>query len=104
MIGTSDFPDLAEEPVAVLGAAKAPATGTPPGEPIRRSPASGSLSPSSACATVSDSFTSPAPGGRPKVFLACLGRASDFTARASFAKEPVRGWRHRGGGRKRRQL
>jgi methylmalonyl-CoA mutase len=25
-------------------------------------------------------------GSRPKVFLACLGRASDFNARASFAK------------------
>jgi methylmalonyl-CoA mutase len=25
-------------------------------------------------------------GARPKVFLACLGRASDFNARASFAK------------------
>ena len=25
-------------------------------------------------------------GARPKVFLACLGRAADFNARASFAK------------------
>ena len=51
VIGTSDFPDLAEEPVAVLGAAEAPAAGIRRVNPSSRSPASGSPSPSSACAT-----------------------------------------------------
>ena len=86
----------------MLGAAKAPSPGTPRRTHRSRSPASASPSPSSACATGA-TLTSPGTEQRPKVFLACLGRASDFTARASFAKEPVRGRRHRGGGRKRRQ-
>ncbi len=36
LIGTSDFPDLAEEPVAVLGAFRAPPLEAPPGKPIEK--------------------------------------------------------------------
>ena len=36
LIGTSDFPDLAEEPVAVLGAFRAPPREAPPGQPIEK--------------------------------------------------------------------
>ena len=46
---------------------------------------SGSPSRSSACATAATPI-SRKHGARPKVFLACLGRAADFNARASFAK------------------
>ena len=38
LIGTSDFPDLAEEPVAVLGAFRAPPREAPPGQPIEKLP------------------------------------------------------------------
>ena len=85
VIGTSDFPDLAEEPVAVLGAAKAPATGTPPGEPIPPLARFRLAEPFERLRDLSDAYLART-GGRPKVFLACLGRASDFTARASFAR------------------
>ena len=72
LIGTSDFPDLAEEPAAVLGAFRRP-------REARRSaneklPAIGSPSPSSACATGASLYRKKH-GGRPKVLLAYLGRA-----------------------------
>ena len=85
VIGTSDFPDLAEEPVAVLGAAKAPAVGMPPGEPIPPLARFRLAEPFEGLRDRSDAYLART-GERPKVFLACLGRASDFTARASFAR------------------
>jgi len=85
VIGTSDFPDLAEEPVAVLGAAKAPATGMPPGEPIPPLARFRLTEPFEHLRDRSDAYLART-GERPKVFLACLGRPSDFTARASFAR------------------
>jgi len=83
LVGTSDFPDLAEAPAVVL---KAP-------EESVGSAASGSQSlprirlaePFEQLRDWSDAYLSEH-GKRPKVFLACLGRASDFNARASFAK------------------
>ena len=83
LVGTSDFPDLAEAPVVVL---KAP-------EESVGSAASGTQSlprirlaePFEQLRDRSDAYLSEH-GKRPKVFLACLGCASDFNARASFAK------------------
>jgi methylmalonyl-CoA mutase len=85
VIGTSDFPDLAEEPVTVLGAAKAPSAGTPAGEPIEALQRVRLAEPFERLRDRSDAYLART-GERPKAFLACLGRASDFTARASFAK------------------
>jgi methylmalonyl-CoA mutase len=83
LIGASDFPDLGEAPVVVLKAS----------EPSVDSAASGSQSlprvrlaePFERLRDRSDAYFFEQ-GERPKVFLACLGRASDFNARASFAK------------------
>ena len=85
VIGTSDFPDLAEERVAVLGTPKASSTGIPPGEPIQRLARFRLAEPFERLRDRSDDYLANA-GERPKIFLACLGRASDFTARASFVK------------------
>lgn len=81
VIGTSDFPDLAEDEVAVLAEprlsvvsvrkkALAPVRLSEPFERLRDR---------------SDAYLAKT-GTRPKVFLACLGRPADFNARASFAK------------------
>jgi methylmalonyl-CoA mutase len=81
LIGTSDFPDLAEDRPPTLagpreGAADSGATALPrirlaaPFEHLRDR---------------SDAYLAEH-GTRPKVFLACLGRPSDFNARASFAR------------------
>ncbi len=83
IVGVSDFPLLAEEPVAVLAPSKAadlPAT--PRFEPLPRMRLT---EPFEVLRDRSDAHLA-AHGERPKVLLACLGRASDFTARASFAK------------------
>jgi len=86
LTGTSDFPDLHETPPAVLDVAKivapkesavAVATEALPrirlAEPFER------------LREASDRFLA-ARGSRPKVFLANLGKLSDFTARAGFAR------------------
>ena len=81
LVGTSDFPDLAEDEVAVLAEprlsvvsvhkkALAPMRLSEPFERLRDR---------------SDAYLAQH-GARPKVFLACLGRPADFNARASFAK------------------
>jgi methylmalonyl-CoA mutase len=81
LIGSSDFPDLAEDDVAVWAKPRlssvssddrllAPTRLAEPFERLRDR---------------SDAYLAKH-GTRPKVFLACLGRASDFNARASFAK------------------
>ena len=83
LVGTSDFPDLAEAPVVVL---KAP--GETVGSAASRSqslPRFRLAEPFEQLRDWSDAYLSEH-GKRPKVFLACLGRASDFNARASFAK------------------
>ena len=97
LIGTSDFPDLAEETVAVLGAA-----GGPPRDGVGRAAASSRFrrfrlaEPFERLRDRSDAYLAKH-GERPKVFLACLGRAADFNARASFAKSLFEVGRHRGG-------
>jgi len=85
LIGTSYFPDLAEEPVTVLGAFRAPPREAPPGQPIEKLARLRLAEPFERLRDRSDAWLART-GERPKVLLACLGRASDFTARASFAK------------------
>ena len=81
LIGTSDFPDLAEDEVAVLAQPRLAALSARKKalNPIRLS------EPFERLRDRSDAHLAKA-GTRPKVFLACLGRPADFNARASFAK------------------
>jgi methylmalonyl-CoA mutase len=83
LIGTSDFPDLTEEPMPVLALSRRDGqTGAQSFEPLPRARLA---EPYEALRERSDAYLAKH-GERPKVLLACLGRASDFTARASFAK------------------
>lgn len=81
LIGTSDFPDLAEDKVAVLAQSRLASLSTSDAAlaPIRLS------QPFERLRERSDAYLAQH-GARPKVFLACLGRPADFNARASFAK------------------
>ena len=81
IVGTSDFPDLAEDEVAVLAQARLAALSVRKKAlaPIRLS------EPFERLRDRSDAYRTQH-GARPKVFLACLGRPADFNARASFAK------------------
>ena len=98
LVGSSDFPDLGEDKVAVLAQPRLAALSTNEAAlaPIRLA------EPFERLRDRSDSYLAQH-GARPKVFLACLGRAADFNARASFAKSLFEFGRHRSGGRKRRQ-
>jgi methylmalonyl-CoA mutase len=84
LIGTSDFPDLAQAPVAVLNMPRAQmptyAISIPcePLRPVRLA------EPFEALRDASDAMLSRT-GARPKVFLASLGMVSDFGPRANFA-------------------
>ena len=85
LTGTSDFPDLAEAPVAVLDVAPVappPASAAPAFEPLPRIRLA---EPFEALRDASDRMLAQT-GARPKIFLANLGTAADFTARATFAK------------------
>ncbi len=86
LTGTSEFPDIHELPVSVLEAAPAdaPSRGTNPGgiEPL---PSIRLAAPFEQLRDASDRALA-ATGTRPKIFLANLGTPSDFTARATFAK------------------
>jgi methylmalonyl-CoA mutase len=81
LIGTSDFPDLAEGQIEVLALPRlaALATNERALAPIRLA------EPFERLRDKSDQHLAKH-GARPKVFLACLGSAADFNARASFAK------------------
>ena len=81
LVGSSDFPDLGEDKVAVLAQSRLAALSTNAAAlgPIRLA------EPFERLRDRSDSYLAQH-GARPKVFLACLGRAADFNARASFAK------------------
>jgi methylmalonyl-CoA mutase len=81
LVGTSDFPDLAEGEVAVLALPRlaALATNRLALAPIRLA------EPFERLRDRSDQYLAKH-GARPKAFLACLGRPADFNARASFAK------------------
>jgi methylmalonyl-CoA mutase len=85
LTGTSDFPDLAEAPVAVLDVPRV-------AEPFNSAPIKFEPLPSirlaepfEALRDASDRILA-STGARPKIFLANLGKLADFTARASFAK------------------
>jgi methylmalonyl-CoA mutase len=83
LIGTSDFPDLAEEQASVLQAAEASAIVGGSGiEPLARFRLA---EPFEHLRDASDLYLAQH-GERPKLFLACLGRPVDFNARAGFAK------------------
>jgi methylmalonyl-CoA mutase len=86
LTGTSDYPSLDEAPVAVLGVAPV----TPPKEAATRLttdalPRIRLAGPFETLRDASDRVLGKT-GARPKVFLANLGKLSDFTARATFAK------------------
>jgi methylmalonyl-CoA mutase len=86
LTGTSDFPDLDETPPAVVDVAPI----TAPKEAgaavtIEPLPRIRLAEPFERLRDASDRILA-ATGARPKVFLANLGKLSDFTARATFAK------------------
>jgi methylmalonyl-CoA mutase len=84
LTGTSEFPDIGELPVAVLDVA--PAGLAPQGakdfEPLARI----RLAESYERLRAASDRALAVRGQRPKVFLATLGAAADFTTRATFAK------------------
>src|SRR5262249_22717615 len=86
LTGTSDFPDLNETPPAVLdvppAAAPKEATAMLTTAPLPRIRVA---EPFERLRDASDRILAQT-GARPEVFLANLGRPSDFTARATFAK------------------
>jgi methylmalonyl-CoA mutase len=81
IVGTSDFPDLNEDTVRVLSPSSPAEIATPVGALPRIRLAE----PFEQLRDRSDAYLAKH-GTRPKVFLACLGRPADFSARASFAK------------------
>ncbi|MBI1205062.1 MAG: methylmalonyl-CoA mutase [Rhodopseudomonas sp.] len=85
LIGTSDYPNLGERRGAVLDVAPSATmdtVATPAFEPLPRIRLA---EPFETMRDKSDSMLAKS-GARPKVFLATLGKLSDFTARAMFAK------------------
>jgi methylmalonyl-CoA mutase len=84
LVGTSDFPDLHEEAASILGTPNVSAQSVESGS-IPKLPRIRLAEPFEVLRDRSDACLAEH-GARPKVFLACLGRPSDFTARASFAK------------------
>jgi methylmalonyl-CoA mutase len=85
LTGTSEFPDLAELPVAVVDAAPVPVPAAPAKLRIEPLPRIRLAAPFERLRDASDEILAAA-GSRPKIFLANLGTLADFTARASFAK------------------
>jgi methylmalonyl-CoA mutase len=82
LTGTSEFPNLAEAPVAVLDVPPSTSAATASGNalaPVRLA------EPFEALRDRSDKILTET-GARPKVFLANLGTPSDFLARATFAR------------------
>ncbi len=86
LTGASEFPNLHEAGVAVLDAK--PVVLAPYGEPKFKFDALTPLRLAEPFEKLRDKSDArlKASGARPKVFLANLGKASDFTARATFAK------------------
>ncbi len=86
LTGTSDYPNLSEKPASVLDVARVAAPresgAAATTEPLPRIRLA---EPFEALRDASDAMLKKT-GTRPKVFLANLGKLSDFTARATFAK------------------
>jgi methylmalonyl-CoA mutase len=85
LTGTSEFPDIFEAPVSVLDVAPPASPAPPPAavtiEPL---PCTRLAQPFEVLRDASDRMLSTT-GSRPKVFLANLGKLSEFSARATFA-------------------
>ncbi len=97
LIGTSDFPDLAEETAGVLQTAEAPAPIGTTGQTIEPLPRIRLAEPFERLRDASDVYFAKR-GARPKVFLACLGRPVELQRAGRIRQEPVRVGRHRGHG------
>ena len=85
LTGTSDFPDLAEAAVSVLDVAPVPPPSAAVACRIEPLPCIRLAEPFEQLRDASDRMLART-GTRPRVFLANLGKPSDFTARATFAK------------------
>jgi methylmalonyl-CoA mutase len=85
LTGTSDFPDLAETPVAVLDVSPVAPTPYPAALKFDPMPAIRLAAPFEELRDASDCVLAQS-GARPKIFLANLGKPADFAARATFAK------------------
>jgi methylmalonyl-CoA mutase len=85
LIGTSDYPDLAEAPVNVLGVPPVPAATQSLKVTFPALPRMRLAEPFEQLRDASDALLART-GARPRIFLANLGALADFTARASFAK------------------
>jgi len=86
LTGTSDYPNLSEKPAAVLNVAKVAAPNEAAAvKSIEPLPSIRLAEPFEALRDASDRALKKT-GARPKVFLANLGKISDFTARVMFAK------------------
>ena len=85
LTGTSDYPNLSEVPVAVLDVPRVFVPPLPANVTFEPLPPSRVSEPFEALRDRSDEILAKT-GARPKVFLANLGKLSDFTARATFAK------------------
>jgi methylmalonyl-CoA mutase len=86
LTGTNEFPNIHEDAPAVLHVA--PAAATKAGEAAATSAPLKSMrlaEPFERLRDASDEFLARS-GARPKIFLAALGKAADFTSRATFAK------------------
>jgi len=84
LTGATDYPLLQEQPAKVLDVVPVVAPKQSPST-IEALPSIRLAEPFEALRDASDAFLKKT-GARPKVFLANLGRLSDFTARATFAK------------------
>jgi methylmalonyl-CoA mutase len=86
LTGTSDYPDLGETPATTLNVARvAPPKEAPPAVTTQPLPRIRLSEPFERMREASDRILERTKS-RPKVFLANLGKASDFTARATYAK------------------
>lgn len=85
LTGVSDYPDLSALPVKVLNVPRVTVPPMPASVTFEGLPPMRLAEPFEALRDASDRFLAKT-GARPKVFLANLGRLSDFTARATFAK------------------
>lgn len=85
LTGVSDYPDLGELPVKVLNVPRVNVPPMPASMTFEALPPMRLAEPFEALRDTSDRILVKT-GARPKVFLANLGKLSDFTARATFAK------------------
>jgi methylmalonyl-CoA mutase len=85
LTGTSDFPDLDEAPISVLDVAATTTSSVAAVCKLEPLPHIRLAEPFEQLRDAADRMLAQS-GTRPKIFLANLGKPSDFTARASFAK------------------